>query len=346
MEPIGACTVLADPNSSGLLVPSAQTGVGATAVDALRVQRALGSRSPSLAVATTTHHFSIGTLIGLVPYDENPDFGWAADFLKCTADENVLVASSFAEERLDAGILSSSLTATEEEYPEGVLVSGMTRPYGLARVMDLLLADVMVSRVEGQGEERALVMVNTSSEGVSGTSYNPGTGQSGQVTFDDVPVESWVWASNIDKPVDVLLTAGFTWFQLLMTGSYLGAASALVERVLLDNRMPETERIRLLMEVERAMLAAEGVARRIDDGGGADESTLADSLYVRYGVQDTLSRVVPRAVELLGDLESTAAEEVGYLATYADGLAQYPPAPSQMTGPLAAYLADGPLTIA
>ncbi|MEU6717876.1 hypothetical protein ABZ897_40960 [Nonomuraea sp. NPDC046802] len=131
-----------------------------------------------------------------------------------------------------------------------------------------------------------------------------------------------------------------------MTGSYLGAASALVERVLLDDRVPESERVRLLVEVEGAMLAAEGVARRIDDGGGADESTFADSLYVRYGVQDTLSRVVPRAVELLGDLDSTAAEEVGYLATYADGLALYPPAPSQMTGPLATYLADGPLTIA
>ncbi|MFJ3953675.1 hypothetical protein ACIPXV_27160 [Streptomyces libani] len=34
------------------------------------------------------------------------------------------------------------------------------------------------------------------------------------------------------------------------------------------------------------MSAAEGVARRIDDGG-PDVSMLADSLYVRYCVQDT-----------------------------------------------------------
>ncbi|MGW4476796.1 hypothetical protein ACWENQ_44695 [Nonomuraea sp. NPDC004354] len=110
-------------------------------------------------------------------------------------------------------------------------------------------------------------------------------------------------------------------------------------------RVPESERVRLLVETEGAMSAAEGVARRIDDGG-PDESTLADSLYIRYGVQDALSRVAPRAVELLADLDSTASGEVGYLATCANGLTLHPPARSQMTGPLAAYLVDGRLTIA
>ncbi|KUN94029.1 hypothetical protein AQJ67_37315 [Streptomyces caeruleatus] len=129
-----------------------------------------------------------------------------------------------------------------------------------------------------------------------------------------------------------------------MTGSYLGAASALVERVLLNDRVPDSERVRLLVETEGAMTAAEGVARRIDDG--ADESTLADSLYVRYCVQDILSRVVPRAVELLGDLDVMASDEVRHLAACADGLVLHPPACSQMTGPLVAYLNGGPLTIA
>ncbi|MFD8532751.1 hypothetical protein ACFV0L_35610 [Streptosporangium canum] len=102
-------------------------------------------------------------------------------------------------------------------------------------------------------------------------------------------------ASAPDARPEVLLTAGFAWFQLLMTGSYLGAAGA---------------------------------------------------LYVRYCVQDTLSRVVPRAVDLIGDLDSMASEEVGHLAAYANGPALHPPARDRMTGPLAAYLVDGPLTIA
>ncbi|WP_307821999.1 hypothetical protein [Streptomyces coffeae] len=112
-----------------------------------------------------------------------------------------------------------------------------------------------------------------------------------------------------------------------------------------SRRSPWCARVQLLMEAEGAMSTAEGVARRIDDGG-PDESTLADSPYVRYCVQDSLSRVVPRAVELLGDLDSMASDEVGYLATCANGLDLHPPVRHRMTGPLAAYLVDGLLTIA
>jgi alkylation response protein AidB-like acyl-CoA dehydrogenase len=43
----------------GPLIPAEHGGLGATPLDALRVQRAVGSRSPSLAVATTMHHFSV-----------------------------------------------------------------------------------------------------------------------------------------------------------------------------------------------------------------------------------------------------------------------------------------------
>ncbi|MFI9842252.1 hypothetical protein ACIHFD_34820 [Nonomuraea sp. NPDC051941] len=150
----------------------------------------------------------------------------------------------------------------------------------------------MVPREEGTGDELAFTMVPTFlyGVGVSGA----GT-ESPQVTLDNAPSleKLLVRTSAMDGQLDVLLTAGFAWFQLLMTGSYLGAASALVERVLLNNQVPDSERTRLLVETEGAMSAAEGVARRIDDDG-PDESTLADSLYVRYCVQDALSRIVPR----------------------------------------------------
>ncbi|MFI1577080.1 hypothetical protein [Embleya sp. NPDC020630] len=99
-----------------------------------------------------------------------------------------------------------------------------------------------------------------------------------------------------------------------------------------------------MAEVEGAMSAAEGIARRIDDGD-ADASTPAHALYVRYCVQDALSRVVPRAVELLGNLDSAASAEVAHLTTCANGLALHPPTRARTTGPLAAYLADGRLPL-
>ncbi|MFE3907501.1 acyl-CoA dehydrogenase [Streptomyces sp. NPDC059153] len=323
-----------DSGAPGLLVPTAQQGRGASAVDALRVQCALGSRAPHLAAATTLHHYSIATLAGL-----STDEGLVSMLLEGLASGNNLVTFGFAEERPGAGVLSPSMTAADG--PDGVRVDGVTRPWSLARSMDLLIAGATVYRSDGPGEEPAVALVPAESEGVSVDA------ESGQVTLDDVvlPPEMLVRSSDLGGQLEARLTSGFSWYQLLMTGSHLGAAGALVERVLLDDRVPESERVRLLVESESAMSAAEGVAHRIDDGG-TDESTLADSLYVRYFVQDVLSRVVPRAVELLGHPGSPASDEVGRLADFTNGLALQPLARSRMTGPLVAYLADGPLTIA
>ncbi|MFI6184297.1 hypothetical protein ACIA8R_52830 [Nonomuraea sp. NPDC051191] len=326
-----------DSGGPGLLAPTAYQGQGATALDALRVQRALGSRAPSLAAASALHHFSMATLNALIT-----DEYMKSMLVGGVASTNRLVAFGFAEDRPGAGVLSPSMTASQGS--DGVRVSGVTRTRGLAQSMDLLITGVMIPREDGPGEEPALALVPADSDGVSIS--EAGTDRE-QVTLDDVvvPPELLVRPSAPDGQLDVLLTASFAWYQLLITGSYLGAAGALVERVLLDNQAPESERIRLLVEVEGAMSAAEGIARQIDDGG-PDESTLAASLYVRYNVQDALSRVVPRAIELLGDLDSTASDEVGHLTTCVNGLVLQPPARFRMTSPFAAYLVDGPLTIA
>ncbi|MER7637207.1 acyl-CoA dehydrogenase family protein [Streptomyces sp. NPDC126522] len=334
-----------DSGGPGLLVPVSCKGKGATALDALRVQRALGSRSPSLAVATTMHHFSMATLVGLVTDGEGLE--WM--LVEGVASGNRLVASGFAEGRPGAGILSPSMTATVG--PDGVRISGVKRPCSLARSMDLLTASVLVPGELGARDELAVALVPAESEGVSvsgfwSSSFLSGA-ESDQVTLTDVlvPPELLVRTSGLDGRLDELQTAGLVWFELLMTGSYLGVASALVERVLLNERVPESERVRLLVEAEGAMAAAEGVARRLDEGC-PDESTLADSLYVRYCVQDALARIVPRAVELLGGLNFMSSDEVGHLAACANGLSLHPPARSRMSGPLATHLADGPLTVA
>ncbi|GHG78678.1 acyl-CoA dehydrogenase [Streptomyces griseocarneus] len=327
-----------DSGGPGLLVPAARRGRGATALEALRVQRALGGRAPSLAAATALHHFSVAVLLAQAATEEGLWWMLAEEM----AVDNRLVAFGFAEERADAGILAPATTATVE--PDGLRVGGVTCPRGLARSMDLLATGVMVPRLDGEpGEEPAVALVSAESESLS----IDGAGTDGErVTLHDVlvPPELLVTTPAPDGQPDPL-TAGFAWFQLLTTGGCLGAADAMVERVLRDDRVPESERVGLLVEVEGAMSAAQGVARRIDDGD-TDESTLAHALYVRYSVQDTLSRVVPRAVELLGDLDSTTSDEVSRLAGCANGLALHPPARDTMTGALVAYLIDGPLTIA
>ncbi|HSV68070.1 MAG TPA: hypothetical protein VLJ59_19540 [Mycobacteriales bacterium] len=46
-----------------LMVPTEHAGLGADPLRAVRVQRAVGARMPSVAVATTMHHYSIATLV-------------------------------------------------------------------------------------------------------------------------------------------------------------------------------------------------------------------------------------------------------------------------------------------
>ncbi|MFK0120041.1 acyl-CoA dehydrogenase [Streptomyces sp. NPDC090994] len=337
-----------DSGGPGLLVPESHQGRGATALDALRVQRAIGSRSPSLAVATTMHHFSMATLAGLGGLGDGPQ----GMLVEGVAAGNRIIASGFAEGRSGTGILDPSMTA--EVTGDGIRINGVKRPCSLARSMDVLTASVLVPREDGQGDELAVALVPADSEGLSVSGFWSSTflagAESEQVTLTDVLVPPDLvlrtgTATASGDRLDELQTAGLLWFQVLMTGSYLGVAGALVERVLLNDRIPEHERVRLYAETEAATAAAEGIARRVDSGD-LGESALAQALCTRYGVQDALGRIVPRAVELLGGLNFMTSDEVGYLAATANGLSLHPPSRTRMTGPFAAYLADGPLTIA
>ncbi|MFE0416017.1 acyl-CoA dehydrogenase [Streptomyces tendae] len=334
-----------DSDGPGLLVPESHQGRGATALDALRVQRAIGSRSPSLAVATTMHHFSMATLVGIGGLGDGLE--WM--LIEGVASSNRVIASGFAEGRSGAGILDPSMTATVTA--DGVRINGVKRPCSLAHSMDVLTASVMIPREDGQGDELAVALVPAESEGMSVSGFWSSAflagAESEQVTLTDVlvPPELLLRTATSGEQLDELQTAGLIWFQTLMTGSYLGAASALVERVLLNDRIPEHERVRLFVETESAAATAETVARRID-AGDLDESALAQALYVRYGVQDAIARVVPRAVELLGGLNFMTSDEVGHLAACANGLSLHPPSRSRMTAPFSAYLADRPLAIA
>jgi alkylation response protein AidB-like acyl-CoA dehydrogenase len=61
----GALQKFRELGGPALLIPAEYEGKGASLLDAVRIQRAVGSRSPSLAVATTMHHFSVASLVEL-----------------------------------------------------------------------------------------------------------------------------------------------------------------------------------------------------------------------------------------------------------------------------------------
>ncbi|MDI1461125.1 acyl-CoA dehydrogenase family protein [Catellatospora sp. KI3] len=335
-----------DAGGPGLLVATAHGGAGATAVQAIQVQRAIGARSPSLAVATTMHHFSMAGLV--VVSEISNGFEWM--LMEGIARESKLLASGFAEGTSGQNILAPGLRVAPADG--GVRVTGAKRPCSLSASMDLLTASILVPRLDGTGDQLAIALIPAGSDGMSVSpfwgSFALAGAESDQVVLDDVFVPDELLVRTDSAPgqaLDGIQIAGFLWFEVLMTASYLGAASALVERVLGQDRIPELERVRLVCDIEAAMAAVETIAARLDSGA-RDAAALAESLYARYAAQDAIARIVPRAVELLGGMAYFAADDVAYLSACANGLSLHPPSRSRMAGPLVAQLAGQPLTIA
>jgi alkylation response protein AidB-like acyl-CoA dehydrogenase len=89
----------------GLLIPERFGGRGASPLQAVRAQRAIACRAPSLAVATTMHHFTLAALLEIDP--ENPDL--EGELLTAVARENLYMGSGFAESVPGTGIQTSAL---------------------------------------------------------------------------------------------------------------------------------------------------------------------------------------------------------------------------------------------
>jgi len=218
--------------------------------------------------------------------------------------------------------------------------------------MDLLTGSAVVPRLDGSGEQLAVLLVPADVPGITvspfwGTFALAGA-ESDQVTLTDVAVPEELLIRTEVPPgrsLDDLTVAGFLWFELLMTACYLGAASALVERVLQDERVTPADRLALVVELESAMAGVEALAHLVP-AEQRDEGLLVRSLLARYAAQDAIARAVPKAVELLGGMQFIRADDVGYLSAAVNGLGFHPPARSKMAGPLAGFLLGEPLTIA
>ncbi|NWF30230.1 acyl-CoA/acyl-ACP dehydrogenase [Streptomyces sp. PKU-EA00015] len=329
----------------GLLVSAEHGGRGADLVTALRVQRAIGSRSPSLAVATTMHHFSVASLVETATTSSGME--WL--LLAAIAKDNLLLASGFAEGRTGQGILNPALSARTDG--DKVFLSGSKKPCSLAHSMDLLTVSLPLPGPDGVNQ-LAFALVPADAPGVSvkpfwGSLVLAGT-ESHEVVLDDVEVPAELLVRTdvtADGRLDQLQTVGFVWFEALMTASYLGAASALVERVLGNPRGDAAVTTEAVTRVESVALALEGLAAEVTTSG-VTEGTLPRSLTCRYAAQDAISRVLDLSVEALGGMAFIGSGDVAYLNSACRALSFHPPSRARMAIPLTEYFTgDSPLRI-
>ncbi len=331
-----------DAGGPGLVVPAEHKGIGASAVQTVQVQRAVATRSPSLAVATTMHHFSVAGL--WQAYLVGQGLEWL--LLEAVATQRLLMASGFAEGRTGQSILASSITARADG--SDLILNGSKKPCSLSASMDLLTASLLVEASDGP--QLAVALVPAATEGISvhpfWGSFVLAGAESDEVRLRDVRVpEDLVVRTELgpDRTLDRIQTVGFLWFELMMAASYLGMASILVEQVLLRERASVEERARIIVDLESAMGGVLGAAAAFDATGPDEEPDLKRTLICRFSVQDAIDRVVPSCLEALGGMSYIGDSDNAYVAACAAALKFHPPSRASSAAALCDAYAGGPL---
>jgi alkylation response protein AidB-like acyl-CoA dehydrogenase len=333
----------------GLLIPETYGGHGAAPLEALRVQLALGALSPSLVAAVSMHHFTAAMLYSLAVKSGRLTAA-QTELLHRIVPEQQVMASGWAEGRTAQNILKPAVTARPVEG--GFLLSGAKKPCSLSGSMSLLTASIAIHGEDGGEPELALAIVPADAPGLSvhpfwGNDLLAGA-ESDEVRLADVfvPAEMVVRAGADDPSrLDDLQSAGFVWFEMLISAGYAGTAAALVEQVLERKRGGVEERAALAVDMEAALALLEGVARGTGPEPG-DEESVARVLVARYAVQNALPDIVGRALELLGGLEFISNSASAQSAAATRALAFHPPSRIAASEPLLAYFGGGSLVLA
>lgn len=323
-----------------LLLPPRLAGLGASPQEVLHIQRALGSRSPSLAVAVAMHHFTLATLLEWYALEAVPEL---EALLRRIVDERLYLALAYSEGRSGASILSAQFQV--ELTADGVRVSGTKKPCSLSRSMNLLTASVLLPALPGQKRSPALLLIPADAPGVQRkpfwNTWVLAGAESDEVVLDRVEVP-WDRVYRYSGPGVswVVQQRGVLWFELLITGAYLGAASALVERVLVSREGTPAERTTLVAELETVHSALECVARDVETGQQGTDAQ-ARALLVRFNAQQAFDRVSSLAVGLLGGTAFVSSGDVACLLASTRGMTAHPPDRASTVTALDGYLFDG-----
>lgn len=318
----------------GLLVPTDLRGLGASAVEAVAVQMAVGSRSGSLAVATTMHHFSTASLLALGQASET---GLEIILVEAVAAQRRLLASGFAEGRPGAGILSPTMAA--RTVPGGLRVTGVKKPCSLAHSMTMLTASVEIRDSDAGPGQLAVVLVPAETDGLRREPFwlSPvlAGAESDAVLLDDVFVPDALVVRTQMVPGGALDTThriGFIWFELLMTASYLGIAAGLVEDALAAARAAGSA-VGAWAHVRSAAAALRAAAAMLDEGR-CDDVVLGEVLLLRFALQDVLPGVAADCAEALGGMSFIRSADLCHRLASLSCLAFHPPSRARAIGPL------------
>ncbi|ANW21529.1 acyl-CoA dehydrogenase family protein [Streptomyces clavuligerus] len=292
---------LADSGYAALAVPRELGGAGEGLVGVAAAQRALGRVDPSAAIALNMHAFTVGLLADY--WRRHRDTSWM--LLEGIAGSGALVASAFAE---PGG--SPNFTASRSEAvptTTGYRVTGVKFPCSLATTATLVC---LTARVTGT-EETILALVPRSSPGMEvrgeWASLGMTDSDTARLVLDDVAVDDrLVFHRGPADVVDENVIAGMSWFAVLLTATYHGVLSGL-----LDTAYEQTARTgafgprtALLGRATRELLTLGGACRQlgtdIESGTLGGPAALAAAMGLRASLSDTRDRVLSAVTPVMG----------------------------------------------
>ncbi|MFF1718360.1 hypothetical protein [Streptomyces sviceus] len=278
--------LLKQTRATTMLIPSACGGQGAKAVDAVRFQTALGVLAPSAAIATTMHHYKIAALGQVAAAGDER----AGAILTGLAGDAQIIASGGAESMPGRDL--RSLGSQAVRGADGYRVTGLKRPCSLSTSMDMMSLMVELRAPDGTPEGYAQAFVDARAEGVAREPFwhSPlfRAAESHAVQLTDVRVPRERVFPLIGETGRRFATDCYTWFQLLISASYLGVAGCLAEATPGERRAGSrawTEAGAGIRRLEAELLDA---ARAVDEGAPAAEQ-LNLAMRARDRIEDDLA---------------------------------------------------------
>ncbi|QMU71310.1 acyl-CoA dehydrogenase family protein [Streptacidiphilus sp. P02-A3a] len=325
-----------------LLIPAGLGGAGLGCLEGVRLQRAVGSRAPALAVGSTMHHYKVAWLA------RELDGPVAASVLRRVAAERQLVASCGAEGRVGGSLFTPGIEVSA--LPDGLRISGTKRPCSLVRSMGLLSLLAAGPEDSAYAGQLVNVLVPADAPGVSRQPFWRNrvlrAAQTDAVVLDGVHVaDSMIVPVGLPSHSAQRITSNMLWFQLLITAAYLGVATGQVERLFRLDRGTAGDRIAALAPLESVAAALESAARELD-AGRCDDDLLGRVLLTRYTAQRAIAEATDRVLELLGGMAFVTGGEGAEALLASRALAFHPPAESAMREPLDHWLRGDGLVLA
>ncbi|MBX8944117.1 MULTISPECIES: acyl-CoA dehydrogenase family protein [Lysinibacillus] len=303
-------------NGTSLLIPKKYGGLGANIIESLSIQRAIATRSPSLAIAYTMHHFSVASLVEIVQSHGDLD-----SVLKLIVEEKLLLSSCFAEGNAN-NTFSPSVSA--EDIGEYYIVNGTKKPCTLSKSMDILTGSVKLP--DGR---LGVFTIPKDSQGIEVRDFWKHWILKGSETEEivltdvKVPKESMFVAGN-EEELHPSIVRGLIWFELIVSTSYIGVCSSLIEKVISKGSLPPYEMRNMVSLIEAAMNAIEGLAHKFSMN--YTENVLSEVIFVRKSIEDIIKGVASDATRLLGGMQFITNKEISYQLLVCQLLHFHPPA--------------------